>query len=381
MPEGELPGPDPEDLTDADALTEDEDVVDSELRQVLAEVLAKKGELPFSDFLEIVLYHPRWGYYTRRREIFGARGDFQTAPHVHPLFGWTIARAVQREWEKQGRPKAFQLIEVGPGSAYLMHDLWAYLQQCGQDTTGWKVGLVERSENLRRIQEQRLAGHVDAEWYREIGEIGPFSGVIVANEFLDALPFRRVVRRGPSWRELCVTANDKEARELAWKERDLTDPELLGILPRTAPPGTVLESSPFAVAWTRALAAQVQRGLLLFFDYGDRQEELVTNHPEGTLQTFGKHRAGRDPFEHLGSRDITAWVDFSSILTAGEGAGFEAGGLQSQAETLYEWGMTQVAEELAQAKGEGSLDAVKARLAAKTFLFGYSTHRVLQLRK
>ena len=368
-------------LTDADALAEDSDVVDAELRKVLAETFARNPEIPFSEFLETVLYHPRWGYYTRGREILGAKGDFKTAPHVHPLFGWTVARAVQREWEKRGRPTSFTLVEIGPGVAHLMDDLWGYLQQIGQDTHGWKVALVERSENLRRIQQQRLSGKVDATWHNDISEIGKFSGVVIANEFLDALPFRRAVRRGVSWKELCVTARDREARELRWKEREVADAALLSVLPRAAPPGTVIEESLAAVDWVRALGAQMERGLVLFFDYGDLQEDLVEDHPEGTLQTFSRHHAGTDPFEGLGSRDITAWVDFSAILAAAEGSGFENGGIQSQAEKLYEWGMTQVAEELARAQGENSIEAVKARLAAKTFLFGYPTHRVLQLRK
>lgn len=379
--EGEAGPLDAEALTDADALSEDEDVVDEELRRILSEGFRQTPEMPFSQFLEVALYHPRWGYYNRRREIFGGKGDFQTAPHVHPLFGWTIARAVQREWERRGRPQDFTVVEVGPGSAYLMSDLWAYLKQVGQDTSGWKVALVERSDSLRKVQESRLAGKVEATWYREINELGPFSGVVLANEFLDALPFRRVVRRGMEWKELDVIALDPDARQLAWKECEVGDPELAAILPRTAPQGTIIEESPFAARWVRSLGTQLGRGLVLFFDYGDLQEELLETHPEGTLQTFGRHRAGRDPFEKLGSRDITAWVDFSTVLAAAEGAGFEVEGIQSQAETLYEWGMMQVAEELARSQGENSLPAVKARLAAKTFLFGYPTHRVLQLKK
>jgi SAM-dependent MidA family methyltransferase len=374
------PGDEVEALTDSAALIEDEDVVDSELRKELALSFQKRPEMPFADFLNIALYNPRWGYYNRRRDILGAKGDFQTAPHVHPLFGWTIARAVQREFEKQGRPKLFTVVEIGPGAAYLMDDLWSYLKQIGQDTTGWRVALVERSESLRKVQEERLLGRVRAQWFQDLPSVGEFTGVVIANEFLDALPFHRVVRRGGSWKELCVVARDPNARELAWKECELTRPELAGLLPRTAPQGTILEESVAATEWIRTLASTMTRGLALFFDYGSLQEDLVEDHPEGTLQTFAHHRAGRDPFEKLGSRDITAWVDFSPIMAAAEGAGLEVAGVRSQAETLYEWGMTQVAEEVARSKGESSLEAVKARLAAKTFLFGYSTHHILQLR-
>lgn len=359
----------------------DEAKVDAALRSELASSFAKNPEMSFADFLEQVLYHPKWGYYSRRGEIFGSKGDFQTAPHVHPLFGWTIARAVQREWEKRGRPSKFTLVEVGPGSGHLIDDLWSYLKENEQDLRGWDVVLVERSENLRQAQKERLAGRVPARWAATMPDLGEVPGVLIANEFLDALPFRRVVRRGGSWKELCVVARDPAAKELGWKEVAIRDPALLSILPRTAPSGTILEESPAAVQWTTQLSGKLRHGLALFFDYGDRQEELVQAHPEGTLQTFGRHQAGNDPFVQLGSRDITCWVDFSPLLAAAEAAGFEVGDIRPQAETLYDWGVSQAAEELSRAKGESSVEAVKARMAAKTFLFGYSTHRVMQLRR
>jgi SAM-dependent MidA family methyltransferase len=366
---------------DAASPGDDETQVDAALRAELAASLAQRPEMSFSDFLELVLYHPRWGYYTRRSEIFGAKGDFQTAPHVHPLFGWTIARAVQREFEKRGSPANFTLVEVGPGSGYLMDDLWGYLRESGQEPKGWDVVLVERSESLQKLQRDQLAGRVPARWVRSVEELTPFSGVVIANEFLDALPFHRIVRRGSEWRELCVVSRDPEAKELSWKEVDITDPQLEHMLPRRAPQGTILEESPAALHWLEGLSQKMRKGLAIFFDYGDAQEELIDAHPEGTLQTFGKHQAGQDPFVKLGSRDITAWVDFTPLLAAAEGIGFEVDEVRPQAETLYEWGMTQVAEELSRSAGESSLEAVKARMAAKTFLFGYSTHHVLQLRK
>lgn len=362
-------------------LTEDDESVEGSLRRELAATIPAEGSIPFSQFLEVVLYHPQWGYYNRRREILGKKGDFLTAPHVHPLFGWTIAQAIEREWVQQGRPEKFTVVELGPGKGYMADDMWNHLVSTRKlDVSGWSVILVERSEELQKIQEARLGGRIPVRWVKSVSEIGPFSGVVLANEFLDALPFRRVVHRAGRWRELQVRKADAQAQHLAFTEVPLEDPKLLPLLPRNVPEGTHLEESPASVAFLSDLAKVMTAGLAIFLDYGTDQETLAYEHGEGTLQTFYRHTAGEDPFVHLGSQDITAWVDFTTVAAAAEAAGFRPDTLLSQAEALWEWGMTQVVDALVQSKGEG-LETAKARLAVKTFLFGYATYRVLQLRR
>jgi SAM-dependent MidA family methyltransferase len=344
----------------------------AEVRRQLKE---RGGKLPFDEFLELVLYNPTLGYY-RRKNIFGRGGDYQTAPRVHPIFGWTVARVIEKEWVDQCKPVDFTLLELGPGEGHLIRSVTDYLvNERSLDLDGWKILLMDRFPKEEAFQP--LAGGCKPEWVTSIRDMQPFRGVVLANELLDAIPFHRLVMSGGRWKELYVGTEHGNGK-LTWVEGPLSVTGLTIGLRKDVPEKTVIEVTTGFHSLMKDLSGVLAEGSVLFFDYGDTRENLLSRHPGGTLETFRQHSAGADPFQDLGSRDITAWVDFTRVMDEAKKSGFEIEEFYTQAEAMYRWGIQEVVAETAK---KGEVERVKAHLASKTFLFSYSNHQVLKLRR
>lgn len=334
------------------------------------------GFLTFDRFTEIALYSPGAGYYETRDQL-GARGDFYTAAHVHPMFGATIADRIRAEFEALGRPHRFRVVEVGPGDGQLAHDILVRLASSMPEGHGWEYVLVEPSGGLRRRLLERLApvaGGATVRLAAGLGADGPFSGVVLANELLDAFPARRLVRRGSEWRELGVRRSDPG---WAWAEADA--------LPLAAPPlapgaadGTILEVAPAAEGFLREIGDHLESGAALLLDYGAEESELAHGHPRGTLAAVRDHRPLDDPLSAPGSADLSAFVNFTRIEAAARTSGLTVLHSDSQAEALGRWGF-EARRDAAIAAASTPAEKVRVQLAAKNLLFGFATFRVLEL--
>jgi SAM-dependent MidA family methyltransferase len=339
-------------------------------------VRLRGGRLPFDQFLELVMYHPTLGYYGRKN-IFGRDGDYQTAPRVHPIFGWTVAKVIEEEWRRQGRPDGFTILELGPGECHLMRSVLNYLvNERGFDLGGWRIMLLDRFP--RRYALTTPDGMRKPRWLSSLKQGRPFNGVMIANELLDAIPFHRLTIQEGRWKELYV-GEDDASDDLTWVVGPLSGAHLADGLGKDIPEGTTIEVAAGLHPLFRDLAGVLAEGIAIFLDYGDTRENLLLRHPEGTLQTFSQHSAGIDPFLDLGSRDITAWVDFTRVMDETKKAGFVTEEFLTQAEALYRWGIQDIVLEATRKGGE--VEGVKAHLASKTFLFSYTNHHALKLRR
>ena len=300
------------------------------------DIAAQGGWIPFTRYMELALYAPRLGYYTAGAHKFGAAGDFITAPELSPLFGRTVARQVA-EIMAHSAP---HILELGAGSGKLAADMLAELEQLGSLPDSYAI--LEISADLRARQQillrERLPHLLDRmHWLDELPE--KFSGAIVANEVLDALPVHLV-----RWRDSAITERGVALAEhgFIWQERTITDTALLQAAQLiNVPEDYVSEICLAARGLINSLAQRLDHGAMLFIDYGFGAREFY--HPQrssGTLMCHYRHHAHDDPLFLPGLQDITAHVNFTDIAERGIDAGLELVGYTNQAFFLINCGIT-----------------------------------------
>jgi SAM-dependent MidA family methyltransferase len=324
-----------------------------------------EGPLPFAAFMEEALYG-EGGYYRRPRAAIGEGGDFVTGSSLSPLFGRSTARLLCRLDAALGQPA--ELVEVGYGNG---------------DHLAAALGALEEGEgpgSPRRVRAVDRAGRplpppaVDAERLAALEEIpeGEVAGLIFSYELFDALPVHRLIGgEEGDLEELWVgLAPPGEERAFAWQQRPLSDPALARLLggARLAP-GQVADLAPGWEPLYRQLARRLNRGLLVTCDYGFERAKLldVRVRRHGTLACYRQQRVHRDPFVAVGEQDLTAHVDFSSLIAAGEAEGLTTVALTRQALWLTACGLF---EELAQPAAAQHGVAATLRAQAMALLDG-----------
>jgi SAM-dependent MidA family methyltransferase len=316
-------------------------VTDALEAQIRSAIAAAGGWIPFARYMELALYAPGLGYYMAGARKLGRDGDFVTAPEISGLFGRALARQVSA---LAGAGLA-DVLEIGAGSGALAADLLLELERLGCPPQRYLI--LELSPDLRERSRATLAARAPhlIERVAWLNGLPPaFTGVVIGNEVLDAMPAHVVRRKGGELEELGVT---RAGDGFAWAARPA--PALLSGLARSCFPegGSSWENEyqsefqPAACGFIRALGAALERGALFLFDYGFPRREYY--HPQratGTLMCHYRHRAHDDPFFLPGLQDITVHVDFSAVAQAGVDAGLEVSGYANQAQFLVNCGIT-----------------------------------------
>lgn len=306
-------------------------------RRIAAEIDAAKGWMSFARYMELALHCPGLGYYGGGAQKFGTSnegGDFVTAPELTPLFGQTLAVQVGQIMAAS-EPA---VMEVGAGSGRLAADLLVALDQAGQLPDRYLI--LELSGELRARQRETIAiaapGLLErVVWLERLPET--FSGCVLANELLDAMPVNALAWRADGLMERGVTV---ETDRFAWAERPAPDylTRVAADLPVTAPYES--EVGLAAAGWVAEWGRRLQRGALLLLDYGlPRHEYYHAGRNGGTLRCHYRHRAHDQLFAWPGLSDITAHVDFTAVAEAGHGAGLDVLGYTSQASFLINLGL------------------------------------------
>jgi len=331
MPAATLPVPTPE----AQAHS-------ARLQQLIhREIAAQGGWIPFSRYMELVLYAPGLGYYTAGARKFGGEGDFVTAPEISALFGRTLARQLA-EIMALSTP---QILELGAGSGKLAVDVLAELERLG--ALPERYAILEVSADLRERQQQRIATALPhladrVVWLDMLPD--EISGAVFGNEVLDALPVHLMRWTADGLRERGVVS---AGETFSWQERLPENPSLVELAQALPMPDDYLsELSPAARGLTASLCQRLRQGVLLWVDYGFGAREYY--HPQrdrGTLMCHYRHHAHDDPLFLPGLQDITAHVDFTAVAEAGVDAGAELLGYTSQAFFLLNCGITELLQE------------------------------------
>jgi SAM-dependent MidA family methyltransferase len=257
-------------------------------------------------------------------------GDFLTAPETDPIFGHTLARQVAECWERLGRPDPFTVREIGAGRGTLALRVLEGLERRHAEAfaaTRYELAdlnAVRVSEALEQLAAAGFGSQVVP------ARTEPLTGLLLANELLDAFPVHRLTWTGTELRELYVTWRDGWFADEPGPLSDLGLAEPLDDL--SLAPGQRLEVSPAAQGWVATLGAQIERGYALLIDYGYPAAELYSaRRAGGTLMGYRAHLTSPDPYRHVGRQDLTAHVDFTAVSRAAQRGGLTELGLTTQA--------------------------------------------------
>ena len=309
---------------------------------IQAEIAHAGGWISFARYMELALYAPGLGYYAGGAAKFGAAGDFITAPEMTPLFGRTLARSAEAILRDTGG----DILELGAGSGRLALDLLRELET--RQALPAQYRILELSPDLQARQRalfEAEAPHLLARlvWLDALPE--RFSGLILANEVLDAMPVHLVRWLDGALFERGVIS---QKGEFAWQDQALSTGPLWQAAREFEPgPDCLSEICLAAPAWIASLAQSLERGAILCLDYGFPRAEYY--HPQrdsGTLRVHYRHHSLDDPFYLPGLCDLTAHVDFSAVARAASDAGLELLGYTSQANYLLNAGLLDLMAEM-----------------------------------
>lgn len=307
--------------------------------EILASEIERAGAVSFARFMEVALYHERYGYYRRARDPFGKHGDFYTAEQLQPVFGLLMAARARQLY-----PNAEVVVELGAGRGEMA------------------AAFAPSSYLPVEIGDGKLPEH--------------WSGVLFSNEFFDALPVEVAVFRGGEFREQCVGFS---GGKFVWRAGERASEATADYLARYGPPpeeGNWYEAGLAALAWIERIARSIDAGCAITVDYGYTRAEAV-RFPIGTLMGYRAHVAREDVLTDPGERDITAHVNFTALEARGAELGLRRTAFRTLAQTLLDAGERDRFASVLDI--DDAAEAARRRMQLKTLLVGMGeTFRVLE---
>ena len=306
----------------------------SELRQIIEQEIRERGPIPFSRYMELCLYHPQFGYYSRHAGQFGKAGDFYTSSDVHAVFGRLLARQFEEMWRALGSPETITVKELGPGRGLFAQDVLDWSERKFPNFFGAvRYVLVEQSPKLRERIANTLKGHFEsgkaAFAGASRGEPEHSPAIIFANEFFDAIPVevvssRGTLRIGAEKGRFLESWTPSSADELEFLDRYSIHPESQERVEVPLQSQTILRNA----------VADLELGFAIVIDYGYAREEQLAGRHRGTLKAIRQHSVSANPYEAPGEQDITADVNFTALAAAAEKQGMQVQKLITQSQFL-----------------------------------------------
>ncbi|MEX2274784.1 MAG: SAM-dependent methyltransferase [Actinomycetota bacterium] len=279
--------------------------------------IERRGPMSFDRFMELALYGPG-GFYELPPIGAGDDAAFVTSSHVHPVFAELLADALRQLHSGLGDPDPLRIVEVGAGDGTLASGLLDALDERPVD-----YAAVERSQGARDALSARGMLVVD-----RLEKLAPIEGVLLANELLDNLPFRRVRMSDEGPAEIVIDI----AQDLLVERERPASGELEGVLPEGIEPGNEFAFPSGALAFIDDLAACLTRGYAVLIDYG------AMRGPAGAVHGYRGQRVVEDVLVDPGSADITAGVDLGAVAHRAQERGLEVLGAPSQHAALLALG-------------------------------------------
>jgi len=340
----QLPEPGPEALAASSAL-----------QQLIADEIKRQGGwISFARYMELALYAPGLGYYSGGAAKLGKDGDFTTAPEITPLFGKTLANLTVTLMAQT----APRLMEFGAGTGRLAFDILTELKARGVALASYAI--VEVSGELRGRQQELLRDFPEVCWLDHLP--AAFSGVVIGNEVLDAMPVELVVKTADGW---ALRGLRLESGRLHYEDRPCPE-DMARQIPEAGSlmEGYLTEVHPQAQAFMHALGAMLAAGgkaCAILIDYGfPAAEYYLAQRHQGTLMCHYRHHAHPDPLYLPGLQDITAHVDFTAMAVAAVESGAELLGYASQAGFLLAAGLGEILMRTAPEEGAAYLRQTNA---------------------
>ncbi len=297
------------------------------LIEFISRHIAANGPVTFRWFMEQALYHSGHGYYASGKASIGRRGDYFTNVSVGTLFGELLAGQFCEMWERMERPTPFVIVEQGANDGAFASDVLSSFQVRDPDLfRALEYVIVEPFQILRERQQEKLDAFPNVSWRESLAALDPFTGIHFSNELIDAMPVHLVRFTGGEWRERYVN----ESFELI--DGPLSTGDLsraLRDMPRIE--GYQTEVNLAALAWLDELSKKLVRGHVISIDYGHSREDFYSpDRTQGTLACYSAHRRSENPLAAIGESDITAHVEFTTLVEHAESAGFDLAGFTDQ---------------------------------------------------
>jgi NADH dehydrogenase [ubiquinone] 1 alpha subcomplex assembly factor 7 len=332
-----------------------EPVSDASLAARLHARIARDGPLTVEEFMQACLYDEAAGVYASRQPI-GGKGDFITSPEISQIFGELVGLWAVAACQSMGEPSRVTIAELGPGRGTLMADASRAWRGVPKILDSVSVALIETSPVMVEAQRKTLkdAG-APLRWCAALDAVPEGPLVVLANEFIDALPIRQFIRRGEAWRERLIASDGRGG--FAFMDGAAEDEDRH--LPHSAPEDAILETRPAVRALMRELGRRAERAPLaaLIIDYG--HEESGSG---DTLQAVRGHRFA-DVLADPGAADLSAHVDFTDLKREAGAAGLTAHGPMPQGEFLLKLGLATRRERLLQRATPAQAEAIASAAA------------------
>ena len=325
------------------------------LRQKIEEEIRECGPIPFSRYMELCLYDPEHGYYSRSGEQFGKAGDFYTSSDVHSVFGRLLARQFEEMWRILGSPERIEVVELGPGRGLFAQDVLNWSEKKFPDFfQALRYTLIELSSALRERIKHTLARYLESGQanlpQEELFSVPDGKGatlvvpieqgseralapevptILFANEFFDSLPTEILSTKG----SLRIDTRDHRFIE-AWAPACGQELEFLDRYSVHPEPEERIEAALVAQKYMESIAADLKHGFLIAIDYGFTREEQLAGRHRGTLKAIRQHSVSGTPYEAPGEQDLTADVNFTALAAAAEKHGMAPHRLVTQSQFL-----------------------------------------------
>lgn len=311
--------------------------MDTPLKNILLQRIRATGPITLADYMAECLMHPVHGYYQQAR-VFGADGDFITAPEISQMFGEILGLWLADRWYKMGKPEDVRLIELGPGRGTLMADLLRATEPVVGFHEAVTIHFIETSEQMRTLQREHVP---TAYWHSDLMSVPNGPSLIVANEFFDALPIHQFEKQGNKWLERRLHGDGdtiKPVLTAAGPMFNLSEPSL-----HASPEGSILEVCPAALSIAGTIAERLfaHGGAAIIADYGYRKSAVGD-----TFQALRTHKYC-DPLADPGNADLTAHVNFDQLAKAAKSKGAATYGCAAQGPFLMSLGIGERAQQLA----------------------------------
>jgi len=311
------------------------------MKNHLEEYLLNKIELNqkilFSEFMNQSLYHPDYGYYTNKANIFGDQGDFITSPITSSIFGECISNEFINIIRYQ---KTSSILELGGGDGSLAISILKHLKK--NKSLPDKYIILEISENLINYQKERVKKELPNDynifkWVTNLEEV-KINGLVIANEFFDAIPTERFRVKNSKLETLYIESNNQSFNYI-WDE---SSDDFSNELSRAKnnhnidfSDGYVSELNLNNSKWINLIDKSIESGVLFIIDYGyHSQEYFLQDRSDGTLVCIHQHKSNFDPLSNIGNQDISSFVNFSHLKNLSVNTDLTVSGFLSQSSFL-----------------------------------------------
>ncbi|PMP94639.1 MAG: SAM-dependent methyltransferase [Thermodesulfobacterium geofontis] len=314
---------------------------------MLINILAKKSPLTFEEYMELSLYHPKYGYYARG-SLPGKKGDYITSPCVHKIFGASLARQIIEIYEILKDKKDFLIVEAGAGQGFLARDILEYSEKKGYN---FNYLIIEPFPSIRKIQEETLNNFKKKIiWVESLEKLPEFRGVFLSNELFDSFPVKLIEKKEGKVYEVWIKVKSNGViREIL---KDIEDKKIFEIIEPYHPfwkEGYRTEVCLRIEKFYKILSEKMKEGFIITIDYGfPRQDYYSPERFRGTLLCYYEHKVIENPYFKPGETDITSHVDFTLLRELGEKHGFLNLGFTQQGSFLVALGINEVFFEISE---------------------------------